>query len=181
MILWRDSLRRAIYCDSINIFHEIREAIISAKSDIGMCSFSPVYDHELMWAHYASRFTGLYIGYNLSRLMKNLEDNVTFVRMSYTEKVLTVHRPNMEIDSLAKMVLSNKNYRWLHEREWRMFATPGEVRYRDRSCVTHVYLGSRMEEHDRQRVKHQLLPLHISVSEMTIDKYSISFKTNRRS
>jgi hypothetical protein len=162
-------------------FHEIREAIVSAKSQIGICSFSEVHDHELMWAHYASRFTGFCVGYSLSRLMKNLGDDITFARMSYNEKVPRVHRPHMNVDSLAKMVLSNKNYRWLYEREWRMFAAPGEARYEDRSCVTHMYLGSRMEQPERQRVKDELEPLRIKVSEMTIDKYSISFKTKRRS
>lgn len=162
-------------------FPEIREAIVGAKSRIGICSFSEVYDHELMWAHYASQFAGFCVGYSLSRLMKNLADGITFVRMSYSEKVPTVHRPHMEIDSMAKIALSNKNYRWLHEREWRMFATPGEARYGNTLCVTRVYLGSRMEQQARERVKDELLPLRIKVSEMTIDKYSISFKTKRRS
>ena len=162
-------------------FHEIREAIISTKSQIGICSFSEVYDHELMWAHYASQFTGICVGYSLSRLLKSLADNITFVRMSYNEKVPTIHRPRMEAGLQARMVLSNKNYRWLHEREWRLFATPGKAEYGDISCVTHVYLGSRMEPRSRERIKNELLPLRIRVSEMTIDKYSISFKTKRRS
>jgi hypothetical protein len=162
-------------------FYEIREAIVSAKSQIGICSFSDVYDHELMWAHYASDFTGICVSYSVSHLLKNLADDITFVRMYYNEKVPTVHRPRMEVDQLAKMVLSNKNYRWLYEREWRMFARPGKIRYGDKSCVTHVYLGFRMKPHDRERVKNKLLPLLIKVSEMTINKYSISFKTNRQS
>ncbi len=161
-------------------FHEIRDAIVSAKSQIGICSFSEVYDHELMWAHYASQFTGFCVGYSLSRLMKNLENNITFVRMSYNEKVPTVHRPHMNIDSLAKMVLANKNYRWLHEREWRMFALPGKAQYHDPSCVTRIYLGSRMQQRNREHVRDELQPLRIKVSEMTIDKYSISFKTKRQ-
>src|SRR5271165_5418016 len=153
----------------------IIEAIVSRKSRIGMCAFSEVYDSALMWAHYASQFKGICVGYSLSRLLKNLQDDIRFVRMYYNEKVPTVHRRDkeMEMESLAKMVLSYKKYRWLYEREWRMFATPGKAPYRDMSCVTHVYLGSRMKPPHRERVKNKLLPLGIKVSEMDIRKYSI--------
>ena len=59
-----------------------------------------------MWAHYASQFTGICVGYSLSRLLKNLGDDVRFVRMYYSEKVPTVHRPHMEVSLLAIFCVS---------------------------------------------------------------------------
>jgi len=44
-------------------YREIRRAITDKKAQIGMCSFSEVYDHELMWAHYANQFKGICIAY----------------------------------------------------------------------------------------------------------------------
>jgi hypothetical protein len=56
-----------------------------------------------MSEHYADQFGGICIAYSLERLLRNLPDNVSFVRMY--------------ADELAKMVLSYKNYRWFYERE----------------------------------------------------------------
>lgn len=100
----------------------IRAAVRDNKSYIGMCSFSEVHDHELMWAHYADQFRGICISYSLSKLLKGLPREVTFVRMFYNETEPTIHRTTDDPGQLAKMVLSYKNYRWLYEREWRMFA-----------------------------------------------------------
>ena len=156
-------------------YRDVREAIVENKARIGICSFSEVYDHELMWAHYAEEFKGICIGYSFSRLLSHLEDNVEFVRMYYDEKVPTVRHNNEPPLLVAKKILSCKNYRWLYEREWRMFAPLGRVSYRSRSCATHVYLGSRMEQGDRDAVARALEGLRITVSDMTIKKYSISF------
>src|SRR5689334_15026167 len=37
-------------------YRQVKAAIIDNKAQIGICSFTEVYDHELMWAHYADRF-----------------------------------------------------------------------------------------------------------------------------
>jgi len=158
-------------------YPQVREAILDEKSQIGMCSFSEVHDHELMWAHYANHFKGICIAYSLSRLLKNLDDQITFARMHYNETVPTLHRVNKESEYFARMVLSYKNHRWLHEREWRMFATPGRAIYHDASCVTHVYLGHRIEPGGRERVTSALQTLDIKTSNMVIHKYSIKFAT----
>jgi Protein of unknown function (DUF2971) len=108
-------------------YRDVREAIVENKARIGICSFSEVYDHELMWAHYAEEFKGICIGYSFSRLLSHLEDNVEFVRMYYDEKVPTVRHNSEPPLLIAKKILSCKNYRWLYEREWRMFAPLGRV------------------------------------------------------
>ena len=161
-------------------YRTIRDSIRDNKSQIGMCSFSEVHDHELMWAHYADQFRGICIAYNFSKSRDGLADNITFVRMFYNETVPTIRLSDQGPDDLARMVLSYKNYRWLYEREWRMFASLGRASYRPTNCVTRVYLASRIEDDDRIRIKNRLKRLKITTSDMSIDKYSISFETRSR-
>ena len=157
-------------------YRDIRNAIRGNKAQIGVCSFSEVCDHELMWAHYANKFTGICVAYSLSHLLKELGDDVSFVRMYYDETVPMVHRTSKDPHQLAKMVLSYKNYRWLYEREWRMFASLGEIYYRKIDCVTKVYLGARISDNDKEKIEKALAPLDITVKPMNIDKYIISFE-----
>lgn len=160
--------------------HEISAAIRDNKARLGMCSFSEVRDHELMWAHYADQFRGVCIAYSLSRLLASLADSVAFVRMFYHDKVPVVRHMSEEPSRLARMVLSYKNYRWLYEREWRMFAPIGEAHYETVACVTHVYLGSRIERDKREQVMNTMKRLKIKTDEMTISNaYSISFRRCR--
>lgn len=157
-------------------YRSVRKAIIDHKLDIGMCSFSEVHNHELMWAHYANNFKGICIAYNLPKLLNNLGSDATFVRMFYNEQEPTVRLTKKPTLELAKMVLSYKNYRWLYEREWRMLAPLGEAHYKNVNCVTHVYLGSRIADDDKHEIKRRLSRLHIRTSQMIIKKYSISFE-----
>ncbi len=158
----------------------IRDSIRDNKSQLGMCSFSEVHDHELMWAHYADQFRGICISYNFSKLRDGMADDITFARMFYNETVPTIRLSDQGPDELAKMVLSYKNYRWLYEREWRMFASLGKASYRPTNCVTRVYLGSRIEDDDRIQIKNKLKRLKIKTSDMNINKYSISFESKTR-
>jgi hypothetical protein len=157
-------------------YRSIRNAIRDNSARIGVCSFSEVYDHELMWAHYANQFTGICVAYSFSALLKQLDDDISFVRMYYDETVPTVRRTTKDTSKLAKMVLSCKNYRWLYEREWRMFADQGKVYYNDVECVTKVYLGSRITDSNKTRVKEVLETLRIPTRDMTIDKYYVDFE-----
>jgi hypothetical protein len=159
-------------------YRTIRNAILENKSQLGMCSFSEVRNHELMWAHYAHQFSGICIAYSFSKLLKCLPEDISFVRMFYNETEPTIHRTRKEPSNLAKMVLSYKNYRWLYEREWRMFAPQGRAYYRNTSCVTDVYLGSRISDAHREETTNRLKPLKIKLRNMTIKKYSISFETS---
>jgi Protein of unknown function (DUF2971) len=157
-------------------YRETRKAIIENKTQIGMCSFSEVHDHELMWAHYADQYKGICIAYSLSKLLDALGNNVSFVRMYYNEMVPIVRHSHEEPNDLAKMVLSYKNYRWLYEREWRMFAPPGVASYNNTACVTRVYLGSRISSNRRKRIIKAMTPMAIETHDMSIDKYSIRFE-----
>ncbi len=158
-------------------YKEILDAIVDKKNEIGICSFSEVYNHELMWAHYASQFKGVCIAYNLSLLCKRLPQNVAFVRMYYNEKIPTIGNTNKTPKELARMVLSYKNYKWLYEREWRMLGRSGELSYQDTDCVTRVYLGSRIDPDHRDRIITALSPTGIKIFHMKIDAYAMTFSS----
>ncbi len=160
-------------------YREFRRAIRDRKAQSGICSFSEVYNHELMWAHYADQFQGICIAYSLSRLLANLDKNVSFVRMYYSETEPMVRHTDKSAGQAAKKILSYKNYKWLYEREWRMFAPLGNAYYNDASCITRVYLGSRIDRDKRNQLKDALDELNIGAMDMTIDKYSIAFEPYR--
>jgi hypothetical protein len=154
----------------------IKEAIIDNKARVGMCSFSEVHNHELMWAHYADHFRGICIAYSVRLLLQNLADQVNFVRMYYDEKAPIITRGHAGPAKLAKMILSHKSYRWLYEREWRVFAQLGKVYYRSIECVTRVYLGYRISRNHRKQIVKVLARLGIEKKEMNIKKYFIEFE-----
>jgi hypothetical protein len=54
-----------------------------------------------------------------------------------------------------------KNYRWLYEREWRMFAPLGKAQYDNVRAVTAVYLGSRIRDSHRDKIVDKLASLNI--------------------
>jgi len=157
-------------------YETVRRAILNDKRSIGICSLSETNDHALMWAHYADQYSGICIEYSLPQLLSNLPNGVDFVRMFYDEHGPTVPRSSKSPDVLAKMVLSYKNYRWLYEREWRMFADhQGEVSYVKQNCATHVYLGSRVKKPKKDKLEAALKSLEILTTPMTIQRYSIKF------
>jgi hypothetical protein len=69
-----------------------------------------------------------------------------------------------------KMVLSGC------EREWRMFAPLGKTHFADKSCVTRVYLGSRIDPAKRQKIIKAMDALDIEIHDMKIEKYSMTFE-----
>jgi hypothetical protein len=114
--------------------------------------------------------------YSLPKLLDDLADDVSFVRMYYNEMVPLVRHSRQEPNDVAKMVLSYKNYRWLYEREWRMFAPLGKTHYTDKSCVTRVYLGSRVSSDKRTKIIKAMTKLGIETHDMKIEKYSMTFE-----
>src|SRR5258708_7001119 len=138
--------------------------------------FIEVHDNELMWAHYADQYRGICIAYSFAKLLDDLGDDVSFVRMFYNEIVPIVRPSRQEPNDVAKMVLSYKNYRWLYEREWRMFSSQGKADYSDKSCATRVYLGSRIAEDKREKIIKAMNSLDIETYDMKIEKNSITFE-----
>jgi hypothetical protein len=153
----------------------LKRLIASNKALLGICSFSEVHNNELMWAHYADQYRGICIAYNFASLQSNLDHNVEFIRLSYSEKAPTLHSKE-DADFLAKRALSCKNYRWLYEREWRLLAPMENISYRKVRCVTCVYLGSRIQPEHSRRIIAEMKSLGIPTKRMLIDRYSMAFE-----
>jgi hypothetical protein len=57
----------------------IRDQIVVGKTKLGIASFTETHDDVLMWAHYASSYSGLCFSYSGYELDKGLSDRVNLV------------------------------------------------------------------------------------------------------
>jgi hypothetical protein len=150
--------------------------INSARQRLGIASFSELLYDEPMWAHYTDQFQGICVAYNFRKLLAELDDEVHLVRMNYNDNAPILLWGRGSVDQDARLTISSKTSRWSYEREWRVISpTKGKTQYQLHNCVTHVYLGSRLDSSDRKMVIKQLESLNISVSEMKLDEYAINF------
>jgi hypothetical protein len=162
---------------TVNAQVDVKEA----QGRLGVASFSEVFDHEPMWAHYADQFAGMCIQYNTRRLLKGLPSDIDIARMMYSEKEPTILEEHQTADDRAKMTLSSKTARWASEREWRVFRPEvGKAAYTAEKTVTKIYLGSRVTEYDENQVRDICKPLGITVAIMRIDSYAMSFSSVRQ-
>ncbi len=83
-------------------YHAFRQAVRNNKEALGICSFSEVHNHQLMWAHYAEQFSGICVSYSLRLLKQNLGDGVAFVRMFYNEGAPMIYRNETDPAGAAK-------------------------------------------------------------------------------
>lgn len=157
---------------------ETRKARVKAAFEkMGIASFSEVYDHEPMWAHYADHFKGMCIQYNLSRLLKGLDEDTAITRMMYSEKEPVLLSDSSSAIERARLSLSCKTVRWASEREWRIFIeNKGRSEYGDVATVRRIFLGSRVTPEDQDKVVQAARRLRIPVSKMTVEAYSMGFK-----
>jgi hypothetical protein len=157
-----------------NRYQKTKTLIANNKANLGICSFSESHRNELMWAHYSNEYSGICIEFRFERLWKHLDDNVSFARIHYSENAPTAIM-KLEPEEMAQRLLSYKNFRWLYEREWRMFGPHGNSCYSSRTCVRRVYLGSRIKQPYQDEIKRRLTPLKIEVKKMSLHRYSMEF------
>lgn len=151
--------------------------VTNAKEKLGIASFSEAVDHEPMWAHYADNFAGICIQYNFRKLLNSLGDDAELVRMAYSEGPPVLLKDKKGAEEMAKLALSSKAVRWSSEREWRLMRPKrGKAPYGEVTCVTAVYLGSRVTDQDRQAIRAALRGLGIPIYQMELDHYAIQFK-----
>jgi Protein of unknown function (DUF2971) len=75
----------------------VKTEILSQKTKIGICSFCEVFNHELMWAHYANQFDGICIAYDFFKLRRVLSDQVSFSRIYYNEELTNFVEPDLHL------------------------------------------------------------------------------------
>ncbi|WP_127754796.1 DUF2971 domain-containing protein [Devosia sp. 1566] len=158
-----------------------QQAVLEAQQRLGVASFSEVFDHEPMWAHYAGQFTGMCVQYHTRRLLQGLLSDVDLARMMYSEREPTILEDRRTSDDRAKMTLSNKTARWASEREWRIFRPEvGRASYSEKKTVTKIYLGARVSPADEELVRDLGRRHSIQVTIMKIDAYAMEFSSTRR-
>lgn len=151
---------------------DIIDAIVDGKSGVGIASFSDTNQSELMWTHYAARSAGICIEYRPQKLLANLPDFATFVRVGYNDKPAFVAVSDFKDTSLAiKKVLSQKKFNWAYEREWRLLSELGISHISDPKAVKRIYLGTRISEFHRDKLKHELSGTGIQIFEMRVKDY----------
>jgi Protein of unknown function (DUF2971) len=161
-------------------YENARQFIYHRKISLGICSFSETNNNSPMWAYYADQFRGICIEYDLQALLNSLGDccdeGLALVRMTYSEDLYQLSVNADSHETAAQQILSFKSHRWLHEREWRLFKDgPGKLEIEPR-CISHVYVGDRMEQKEIQRLTRSLRRSGIAVSRMELDGYSMAFE-----
>ena len=156
-------------------YRATKKLIANAKANLGVCSFSESNTNELMWSHYADQYRGICIAYTFQQLLSNLADDVSFARIQYSDRAPTVPK-TLGHEQMAKRILSYKNYRWVYEREWRMFGPRGAVNYTLHKCVRRVYLGSQISKINQDVISRRLTKMRIDVKVMSLDNYLMSFE-----
>lgn len=116
------------------------EKIIAEKQHIRICSLSRTIDSHLLWAHYASGFSGLAIEVILpdtDNRIKNINYSDSYSHISINGK--------FDPNEAASTVLSNKYKDWEYEQEVRVLNTNNEQFFRLNEPVSKVIVGHRMK------------------------------------
>lgn len=150
------------------------DSVRSEKLGLGIASLSETWDNELMWAHYADGFRGICVTYKLVRLLEGLDDDHALARVAYGDRPYYLNlRAVSDTGLRARAVLSTKNLKWTHEREWRLFSPqPGRADH-GVGVVPTVYLGARMADEDRRTVERRMEAAGINVRPTMVDGYSV--------
>jgi hypothetical protein len=154
-------------------YNETVDLIRSQKLALGIGSFSETWDNELMWAHYAGDFTGICVGYSVTKLLAGLPDDHGLARIAYGDRPYFLGLGALRQEHRARAILSTKNLKWSYEREWRLFApTSGPAHYNN-DAVTCVYLGARISQAHRTAIIRRLAGMEIEVRNTRVNGYTI--------
>jgi hypothetical protein len=134
-------------------YKRIVQSVTDAKSEIGIACFSETYDNILMWAHYAGNYTGICLSYSSTDLLDGLPDEANLVRLAYVDEppqLLASH--TKETNDAAIRVLSQKQYNWAYEREWRVLGSTGPMIYAPNQALRRIFFGSRIDPDHKNEI-----------------------------
>jgi hypothetical protein len=153
----------------------ISQQILDEKQQIGICCFSDSRYSELMWAHYASNYQGICVGYRPKALLSALPDTAHLLRLSYGGRPPLVGlAQSKDTTGAARIVLSHKKDSWSYEREWRVLGPLGQVELQV-PCVSEICFGLRSSSTHRQYFAEALKHLNIKLFVMTVTGYRHRF------
>jgi hypothetical protein len=158
-------------------YRKIVRDITDTKSTVGIACFSETYDSILMWSHYAGNYSGICIGYSTRVLLKGLPDDASLVRLAYIdEPPLLVSSHVSDAGDAAIRILSQKQYNWAYEREWRVLGNIGAVYYGRKEAIREISLGSRVDPDHKAQVLSAIRGTSIKAYMMEIDGYGHSWE-----
>lgn len=161
----------------------------AANSSLGALSLSEIYNHELMWSHYADEHKGYVIGFDASHPFFNQkisdDDELRHLRkIDYREKPPVINLMNVDGAELFFV----KSMKWKYESEWRMLMplsdSSGVIECQPYSVhlfdfpiesVTEVILGARMSEEDKAKIQAVIANAkynHICLYQAVLDRTS---------
>lgn len=137
-------------------FEALRDGVKDLFQNIGICSFSAVPDHILMWSHYADHHKGFCVEYDCREgtKLKELAQPVT-----YSESFPKVSASDLVGDRQSEVIdylWLTKSSVWSYEQEWRVMMPEGDKGYQSPSKITTVIFGAKMPIDDRVTVRNIL-------------------------
>jgi hypothetical protein len=125
---------------------------------------------------------GICIEYRSLQLLEALPSSASFVRVSYDDKpVFISSRDAKNHHFAAKKILSQKKFNWAYEREWRLLGDLQRNSIRSKKAIRRVYLGTRVSEHHKNKLRKALHGYEIGLYEMVVKGYTYSYKKLRPS
>ena len=140
-------------------FETFRGNLRNLFQEMGICSFSAIPNHMLMWSHYANHHRGFCVEYDCRKgtKLRALAHKVRYKDAVPSLTAADFASPNNE-DAIDIMWLTKAKC-WSYEKEWRVMMNEGGKNYQAPSAVTTVIFGARMPESDRimiaQALRHQ--------------------------
>ena len=106
----------------------IRKELLQ-RYDRGICCFTDLFDHPLMWSHYANQHQGICVGYTLDRQPEPSIFPVQYggdrtIKSSLIEDALIKKDPQAQ-HYLDQQILFRKAPEWHYEKEWRLLGPRG--------------------------------------------------------
>lgn len=123
------------------------------KRGRGLACFSETHDNDLLWAHYASNWSGICIEYDYSELSASIREleAANLFPVIYSSDLITIDdRDLIDAEEAVDRILRQKKQCWSYEREWRLLANLGPNMIGPLT-ITRIFLGSRIaKDHKRQ-------------------------------
>jgi hypothetical protein len=113
------------------------------KNALGICCFSLSYKNLLMWSFYSNGHKGICFEIDTK---SDCSDEVSFENIDYMENI-PQHKPNKDIDLIAKNVLSKKISIWSFEDEIRAFCN-GNSKSLKVGRITKIIFGHHFDKNE---------------------------------
>ena len=137
-------------------FELLRKNVLELVQNMGVCSFSAVGDHMLMWSHYAQHHRGFCVEYD-SREGTTLRNLAHEVR--YQDEAPSLGAADFaaekRVEAFDNMWLTKATC-WSYEQEWRVLMKEGNRSYAVPSDVLSIIFGARMPQSEREMVRNSL-------------------------